>query len=139
MYFLQVYIKHTLSILQSHIRCILQVYFTKKKKKWCLFRVHLSQWIILWIEFKCLKAAESQWGLIFNKKVPRNSWYSLDWPLKDERLMQFSSCLMVLNIGPLVRQTCAPTTRPLLHWLCILLPVFCLAEIELYLKYTYVL
>ena len=96
-FFLQVYIKYTLSILQSHFRSILQVYFTKKW--WCLFRVHLSQWTILWIEFNWLKAAELQWRLIFNQQFPRNPWYSLDWPLKDERLMQFFSYLMVLNLG----------------------------------------
>ena len=35
-------------------------------------RVHLSQWTTLWVEFSCLKAAESQGGLIFNHQVPKN-------------------------------------------------------------------
>ena len=47
-----------------------------------------------------VKAAASQWGLItFNHHIPRNSWYSLDWPLTDESLRQFFSHPMVLNLG----------------------------------------
>ena len=61
---------------------VLQVYFTKKP--WFLFRVHLFQWIR--IHFSCLKATESQWGLICNLQVPKNLWLSLDWPSMDEKL-----------------------------------------------------
>ena len=54
-----------------------------------LFRVYLSQWTTLWIEFNCRKAAVSKWGLTFNYQVLKYPWYSLDLPLKDERMQFF--------------------------------------------------
>ena len=133
-YFLQVYIKYTLSILQSHFTSILQVYFTKITMPFQGSFVSMDHFMD-----RGQMSAESQWGLIFNQQFLRNSWYSLDWPLKDERLMQFFSYNTVLNLGPLVSITCALTTRPLFLGSCIFLPVFCLVEIELYLKHNYVL
>ena len=65
--------------------------YTLQKKPWFLFRVHLSQWI--WIHFSCLKATESQWGLICNLQVAKNLWLSLDWPSMDEKQMQLFSYL----------------------------------------------
>ena len=65
-YGLEVYFNYILSILQLCLRSILQEYFTPKKS-YPLLRIHLSQWTTLWIEFNCLKAAESQGGLIFKR------------------------------------------------------------------------
>ena len=44
--------------------------------------------------------------------IPRNLWYSLDRPRKDERLSRYWSLPVVLNIGLLDWEYSALTTRP---------------------------
>ena len=51
----------------------------------------------------------------FDHWVPRNSWYSLYRPWKNERLSPPWSHPVVLNMGPLDWKSIALTTRPLLH------------------------
>ena len=53
----------------------------------------------------------------FHHSVPRNSWYSIDWPWKDERLSWLWSHTEVLNSGPLDWESSTLTTRPLLLYL----------------------
>ena len=56
----------------------------------------------LWMGFNCLKArATSRRLFTFYHYVPRNCWYSLYWPWKDERLSQPWSHPVALNTGPL--------------------------------------
>ena len=86
MYFLEVCYKYTSTVLQTYILSILYK-----------IRVHLSQWITIRINLNCLYAPESQRGITFNHQVTRNHWYSLDLPLKDERLRQFFSYLIVFE------------------------------------------
>ena len=69
----------------------------------------------LWMEFNCLKARATQRRqLTFCRYVPRNSWYSLYRPQKDERLSRPSSHPVVLNTGPLDQESSALTTSHLL-------------------------
>ena len=66
--------------------------------------------------FNCLKArATSRRQFTFYHLVPRSSWYSFYRPREDERLSRPWSHPVVLNTGPLVWETSALTTRPLLH------------------------
>ena len=68
----------------------------------------------LWMGFNCLKArAASRRQLTFYYQVPRNFWYSLYRPRKDERLSRPWSHLVVLNTGPLDWESSTLTTRPL--------------------------
>ena len=140
-------LKYTSSTLQVYLKCtfyfkytstVLHKYTYTCEKPWPRFQVYLFQWTTLWIEFNC-QAAESQRGLTFNHQVTRNPWYLLGWTLKDEKLRQFFSPLILLNLGSLVWWIYTLITRPLLHKLCKLTLVFCPAEIELYLKYISVL
>ena len=67
----------------------------------------------LWMGFNCLKArATSRRQFTFYHLVPRNSWYSLYRPRKDERLSRPWSHLVVLNTGPLDWESSALTARP---------------------------
>ena len=55
----------------------------------------------LWMGFNCLKAtATSRRQFTFYHSVPRNSWYSLCRPRKDERLSRPCSHPVVLNTRP---------------------------------------
>ena len=79
---------------------------TKKKKLYGPF---------LWMGFNCLKAkATLRRQITFYHSVPRNSWYAFYRPRKDEWLSRPWSHLVVLNTGPLARESSALTTRPLL-------------------------
>ena len=54
----------------------------------------------LWMGFNCLKArVTSRRQFTFYHQVTRNSWYSLYWPQKDEKLSRPWSQQVVLNLG----------------------------------------
>ena len=62
--------------------------------------------------FNCLKAtATSRRQFTFYHSVPRNSWYSFYQPRKDERLSRPWSHPVVLNRGPLDRQSSTLTAQ----------------------------
>ena len=68
------------------------------------------------MEFNCLKArATSRRQFTFYHQVPRDSWYSLYWPGKDESQCWPWSHPVILNTGPLDLESSTLTTRPLLH------------------------
>ena len=82
----------------------------QKKKQKKNFMVPFS-----WMGFNCLKAtATSRRLFTLYHKVPRNFWYSLYRPRKNERLSQPWSHPVVLNTGLLDWKSSALTTRPLL-------------------------
>ena len=80
----------------------------------------------LWMGFNCLKAtATSRRQFTFYQKVPKNPWYSLYQPWKDERLSWPLSHPVVSKTGPLAWESNTLTTRPLLpKIMCILTCVF---------------
>ena len=57
----------------------------------------------------CIATTRRQFS--FYHWVPRSSWYSFDWPGKDERLSRPWTHPMVLNLGPLDWESSALTTR----------------------------
>ena len=85
----------------------------------------------LWMGFNCLKAtATSRRQFTFYHSVPRNSWYSLYRPRKDERLSRPWSYPVVLNTGLLDWESSTLNTRLLLLNLCKICEKYQLNEVH---------
>ena len=70
----------------------------------------------LWMGFNCLKArATSRRQFTIYHWAPRNSWYLLYRPRKDERLSRPWSHPVVLNTGPLDWESSALTTQQITY------------------------
>ena len=75
-------------------------------------------WVYYWEVFCWLNffsALFHEKAVTFLPLSSQKSWYSFDWPQKDERLSRPWSHLVILNMEPLGWESSTLTTRPLLH------------------------